>query len=179
MGQSRRKTFLFCVLVIIIPTKSRDIMSETHSTSQALVVFSNANPYAQAFSLHIRPFVIGENTRYFNQHSIGTRLNICERISISGGKSFSLRQAWEERIESEPEPTGLKWTGAAVWDAAVVLSAYIHANAGLIQVLGLTCTRSWREFRCFRFQGRRCVEVGAGLGLVSIAAGAFGPSPIQ
>jgi hypothetical protein len=52
-----------------------------------------------------------------------------------GGKSFALKQAWEERVESEPEPTGLKWTGAAVWDAAIVLSAYLHANSGLIQVL--------------------------------------------
>ena len=28
----------------------------------------------------------------------------------------------------------MKWTGAAVGDAAVVLSAFLHDNAGLIQV---------------------------------------------
>ena len=53
---------------------------------------------------------------------------------MAGGKSFALRQAWEERLDSEPEPTGLKWTGAAVWDAAVILAAFLHANSGLIQV---------------------------------------------
>ena len=45
--------FVFVVAVF----GSADHMSECNS--QALVVFTNANPYAQAFTLPVRPFVIG------------------------------------------------------------------------------------------------------------------------
>ncbi len=53
--------FLLVLLVVerVLSMTSTDSAPEGSSKSQALVVFSNANPYAQAFSLAVRPFVIG------------------------------------------------------------------------------------------------------------------------
>jgi len=104
------------------------------ATTTALVPFSNANPYADAFKL-------------------------TERRLLLGGHTVVVRQSWEERSEEDLEPTGMKWTGAAVWDAAIVLSEFLASNTHLIQ-------------------RKRVLEVGAGLALVSVAAGLFGAESV-
>jgi predicted nicotinamide N-methyase len=53
----------------------------------------------------------------------------------------------------------MKWTGAAVWDAAIVLAEFLAANPHFIQ-------------------GKRVLEVGAGLALPSVTAGAFGAQKV-
>jgi predicted nicotinamide N-methyase len=49
----------------------------------------------------------------------------------------------------------MKWTGAAVWDAAIVLAEFLASNSHFIA-------------------GKRVLELGAGLALPSITAGVFG-----
>jgi len=70
-----------------------------------------------------------------------------------------IQQSWGERTEDDLEPTGLKWTGAAVWDAAVVLSDFLLKNRTLVE-------------------GKRVLELGAGLALVSAAVGHAGADSI-
>jgi len=102
------------------------------ASGSALVPFTNSNPYADNFRLKIRPFVIGE-------------------------KPVQIRQGWDDRKDDEPEPTGMKWTGAAVWDAAVVLSEFLadDRNKDLVR----DC---------------RVLELGAGHGMLSVVAGLHG-----
>eukprot|EP00960_Hanusia_phi_P034505 751118-Hanusia_phi.AAC.4 len=100
------------------------------AVSTSLVPFSNTNPYADNFRLKVRPILID-------------------------GESFMIRQSWDERAEDEPEPTGLKWTGAAIWDAAILLSEYLAKNHGLLK-------------------GKNVLELGSGHGLVSVVCARFG-----
>eukprot|EP00283_Hemiselmis_rufescens_P012924 CAMPEP_0173456500 /NCGR_PEP_ID=MMETSP1357-20121228/56126_1 /TAXON_ID=77926 /ORGANISM="Hemiselmis rufescens, Strain PCC563" /LENGTH=220 /DNA_ID=CAMNT_0014423729 /DNA_START=35 /DNA_END=697 /DNA_ORIENTATION=+ len=82
-----------------------------------------------------------------------------ERALVIGGRAVKVRQTWERRSEDDLEPTGMRWTGAAVWDAAIVLSEFLAANKQLIH-------------------RKRVLEVGAGLALVSVAAGMFGAESV-
>ena len=100
------------------------------AVSTSLVPFSNTNPYADNFRLKVRPVLID-------------------------GESFMIRQSWDERADDEPEPTGLKWTGAAVWDAAILLSEYLAKNPELVR-------------------GKHVLELGAGHALVSVVCARFG-----
>jgi predicted nicotinamide N-methyase len=53
----------------------------------------------------------------------------------------------------------MKWTGAAVWDAAIVLSLFLADNSHLVK-------------------GKRVLEVGAGLALASVAVAMAGASEV-
>eukprot|EP00288_Rhodomonas_lens_P017593 CAMPEP_0177700692 /NCGR_PEP_ID=MMETSP0484_2-20121128/6227_1 /TAXON_ID=354590 /ORGANISM="Rhodomonas lens, Strain RHODO" /LENGTH=245 /DNA_ID=CAMNT_0019211903 /DNA_START=150 /DNA_END=887 /DNA_ORIENTATION=+ len=104
------------------------------SACTAVVPFSNTNPWVDSFRLKTRNFVIG-------------------------GTPFVINQAWDDRTEEDPEPTGMKWTGAAVWDAAVVLSDFLCTRKSLIE-------------------DKRVLEVGSGLALVSVVAASLLPAHI-
>jgi predicted nicotinamide N-methyase len=101
----------------------------------ALVPFTNANPHVDTFRMKFRPLVIGS-------------------------RSYTIQQSMDDRpVELSPLHPGMKWTGAAVWDPAIVLCQYLEKNTHL-------------------FAGKRVLEVGAGHALVSVLTASLGAAHV-
>ena len=97
----------------------------------ALVPFTNANPHVDSFRMKMRPLVIGD-------------------------RSYTIQQTMDDRpVELHPMRPGMRWTGAAVWDPAIVMSQYLAQNTHL-------------------FAGKRVLEVGAGHALGSVVVASLG-----
>ena len=89
----------------------RDIVgADLHEIGDTqLVPFTNANPHVDTFRMKFRPLVIGS-------------------------KSYTIQQSMDDRpVELQPLHPGMKWTGAAVWDPAIVLCQYLEKNSHLFQ----------------------------------------------
>lgn len=106
------------------------------SACTAVVPFSNTNPWVDSFRLKTRNFVIGGTPFVINQawypnsfFPLSSLPHVFSRPILTS--SMPIR---DDRTEEDPEPTGMKWTGAAVWDAAVVLSDFLCTRKSLIEV---------------------------------------------
>ena len=96
--------------------------------------------------------------------------NIITLAAFVAEQTEAVQLAAAEPRTHKTKGAGYDGTGGQIWMSALLLQAYLSSSTSSI-----TSSRRWRGGRS-EVEGRRCIELGTGTGIVAIAAARLGAS---